>query len=389
MKAPATPLGAFLELRRDVIKVDSNSEYEMAGVRSFGAGLFIREPLDGSTTSYRSLNRLAADTVVLSRLFGWEGALSLVPADFEGRHVSTEFPTFEIDSSVADPLFVRYLCTWPGLWERLATVARGVGVRRKRVHVEDFLNVEVPLPQLAAQHAIGTHLDAIAEHSAAALASVGAASNLYGSLVESLVHRPDLSEREKEQHGWRRRALHELVAHVDRREQVLDDAHYRVTGVYSFGRGLIDRGEIQGADTSYGHLTPLKLNDLVMSRLNGWEGALAIVDGHFAGSYVSNEYPVFEVDRDQVDLGFLSALVATPVFWKQLDDETRGSMVRRRRVHPRALLKIELWVPPRDYQAEISDQLVALRRMAQDEARREILEALVPSAVNDTFAALA
>ena len=383
-----TRVGDIVTLQRRQVMVDPGGRYEEIGVRSFGRGIFHKDPVLGVELGKKRVFEIHPGDLVISNVFAWEGAIAVAGRRESGRIGSHRFMTFQVDASRATASYLRYyFLSEPGL-ELIRAASPGSAGRNRTLGIKAFESIEIPLPGIEEQGAIADRLKAIQEKSAAVLAELETAAGLHRKIVESLVHRPDLSEREKEQRGWRRRALHEFVTHVDRREEVLDNANYRVTGVYSFGRGLIDRGEIQGSDTSYGHLTPLEPNDLVLSRLNGWEGALAIVDGRFAGSYVSNEYPVFEVDQDEVDLGFLSALVATPVFWKQLDDETRGSMVRRRRVHPRALLKIDLWVPPKEYQAEISEQVVALRRTGQDEARREILQALVPSAVNATFAAI-
>ncbi|MDP8931333.1 MAG: hypothetical protein M3O70_22875, partial [Actinomycetota bacterium] len=156
-------------------------------------------------------------------------------------------------------------------------------------------------------------------------------------------------------------------------------------GIYSFGKGLIDRDPIRGSDTSYKRMTPLKVGDLVMSKLNGWEGALAVVDEPFDGYYVSNEYPVFEVDTERITTSFLAALVATPSFWQALDDATRGSMVRRRRVHPSGLLKTVIWLPPLAYQDQIGEHLEVLREVGGEERRTELLEAVMPSLLNATF----
>jgi type I restriction enzyme S subunit len=385
-----TPMGDILELVREPVDIDPARPYRKIGIRSFGKGIFHYDPMPGDQLGKLRFFRLRANELVLSNIKAWEGAIAVSGESDEGLVASNRFLTYR--PRTAHSVDVRYLKYFllsdPGS-ELIQRASPGSADRNRTLGIKAFEAIEIPLPPIEEQCAIATRLESIQVKSKAALAELNTAADLYSKLVSSLIHRPDLSEIEKNRRGWRRRVLREFVAHVDRREQIHDDDAYRVTGIYSFGKGLIDRGHIRGGDTSYQHLTPLRLNDLVMSRLNGWEGALAIVDERFAGSYVSNEYPTFEVDQQEMDLGFLSALVATPVFWKQLDDETRGSMVRRRRVHPRALLAIELWLPPTQYQAEISEQLIALRRLAQDETRREMLEALGPSAINATFAALA
>jgi type I restriction enzyme, S subunit len=96
-------LGDFLKLTRDEVVLQDDGTYDTAGVLSFGRGLFRRPPVRGSETSYSSYFRLNKDQFVYSRLFAWEGALAVVPPEFDGLFVSAEFPTFAIQSERAIP----------------------------------------------------------------------------------------------------------------------------------------------------------------------------------------------------------------------------------------------------------------------------------------------
>lgn len=80
MKAwPKVALGELLRQRDDPVKVVGDARYPIAGVYGFGRGLFAREPILGSQTSYTELNRLRAGTFVISRVKAWEGAVGVVP----------------------------------------------------------------------------------------------------------------------------------------------------------------------------------------------------------------------------------------------------------------------------------------------------------------------
>ncbi|MFZ4398124.1 MAG: hypothetical protein ACOYOU_21125, partial [Kiritimatiellia bacterium] len=90
------------KLDLDKVPVDSSQTYPMVGVYSFGRGLFHREPVEGGQTSYKVFYRLKAEHVVMSQLFGWEGAVALSSEDFAGHYVSPQFPTFSCDFSKLD-----------------------------------------------------------------------------------------------------------------------------------------------------------------------------------------------------------------------------------------------------------------------------------------------
>src|SRR5438445_8524886 len=76
------------------VRVDAAISYPMVGVLSFGRGLFDREPIENGKTSYRLFYRLKVEHIVMSQLFGWEGALALSSEKFAGKFLSPQFPTF-------------------------------------------------------------------------------------------------------------------------------------------------------------------------------------------------------------------------------------------------------------------------------------------------------
>ncbi len=161
---PLRPLGDVLTLDLDQVPVEPSCSYDIAGVYSFGRGLFARGPLPGSDTSYHVLNRLHAGALVLSRLKAFEGAVAVVPESLDGHFLSQEFPTFSSVSDEVDPTYLGYLCRWPTFWEALAGTSKGVGARRERVHAEALLAMEVPLPDLNEQHRVAQRIAALLQN---------------------------------------------------------------------------------------------------------------------------------------------------------------------------------------------------------------------------------
>ena len=88
MPLPERPLGDVLQLAPAEVPVEADGTYPIAGVYSFGRGLFQRGPISGSETSYARLNRLAPGRLVMSRLKAFEGALTVIPAEFDGWFLS-------------------------------------------------------------------------------------------------------------------------------------------------------------------------------------------------------------------------------------------------------------------------------------------------------------
>lgn len=146
------------------------------------------------------------------------------------------------------------------------------------------------------------------------------------------------------------------ILKIDRDEVVIDPGcAYRTAGIYSFGRGVFERETIRGADTSYRSLFRLHEGQVILSKLNGWEGAVDVVTAEIDGCHVSNEYPTFSLDEQRADPGFLRWITRWPAFWDRL--VPRGSMVRRKRVQPDQFLKVSIPLPPIDEQRRIAHRL--------------------------------
>lgn len=85
MRDKSVPLSEVLQLDINAVDIDANTTYEMSGVYGFGRGLFHREPLRGSETTYKRFHHLSVGQVVLSQLKGWEGAIAVVDPENSGR----------------------------------------------------------------------------------------------------------------------------------------------------------------------------------------------------------------------------------------------------------------------------------------------------------------
>ncbi|MFJ7275407.1 hypothetical protein [Kitasatospora sp. NPDC098663] len=147
------PLARFLTLNVETVDVDPEQTYPTVGVLNRGRGLLYRDPVAGSSTSYKKLNRIGPRALVYSRLKAFEGAITVTPDDLPESFASQEFPTFAF-SSDADPDFFRILATTQRMWNALQGASKGMGGRRERVKPADFLNISMDIPPLPVQERI-------------------------------------------------------------------------------------------------------------------------------------------------------------------------------------------------------------------------------------------
>lgn len=178
-----------------------------------------------------------------------------------------------------------------------------------------------------------------------------------------------------------------LALSLDQTEVVATDA-YSIAGVYGFGRGLFERSEIAGSETSYKKLNRLHEGQLVVSRLKAFEGALAVVPQQLDGWFLSPEFPTFKCIEGELDPGYLAHICRWSDFWSILASNSKGIGARRERVHVEDLLQIQLRVPAIGEQRRQADYLDAVASWADMAAKpigrqdADSLVALLPGLVD-------
>jgi type I restriction enzyme S subunit len=160
-----------------------------------------------------------------------------------------------------------------------------------------------------------------------------------------------------------------------------NDQMYATVGIYSYGRGLFERPSVAGRDTSYSTYYKLHCGQFVYSKLFAWEGALAVVDEHFAGMFVSQEFPTFTVNAKLATPKYLALLCSWPETWARVRMGETGMGGRRKRVHPDRLLEVVLPFPSLVKQRRIIDLVAAADRVANctrtlASTSRQVLSAL-------------
>ncbi|MEH1014631.1 restriction endonuclease subunit S [Micromonospora sp. CPCC 206060] len=180
------PLARFLSLNLESVDVDPGQMYPTVGVLNRGRGLLYRDPVAGSSTSYKQLNRIGPGVLVYSRLKAFEGAVTVTPDDLPESFASQEFPTFTFASD-ADPSFFRILTTTQGMWDALQGASKGMGGRRERVKPADFLSIVVDIPPLPTQKRIVEIVEAVDDQITTLDVEANALTRVHHATRESLL----------------------------------------------------------------------------------------------------------------------------------------------------------------------------------------------------------
>lgn len=383
MTAVRVRVGDVLKLERRPVVVEPATEYTTIGVRSFGKGILHYEPTTGDRVGKLRFFAVEPQRLVVSNIKGWEGAVA-VSSDADSHCIaSNRFLTYAPIDERIDIRWAKWFFLTEHGNELLQRASPGSADRNRTLAIDRFEALEIPLPPIDEQRSVRRRLDGVEAAAADLRQHTARANELNAALGVSLALRPDMDDEGKRRAGWTHSPLSDVLRPSQRSVGIEPTSTYLIAGIYSFGRGLIDRGPITGAETSYASLTRLAAGDIVVSKLNGWEGAVAVVEDAFDGHHVSSEYPTFTPDPDRLLPSYFTGVAQARSFWADLNASARGSMVRRRRTNPAEFLATKVWLPPMEQQAEIAITLEQASEAAT--ARRAVTEridALLPAARN-------
>jgi type I restriction enzyme, S subunit len=148
-------IGDLVKQVTERVKVAPDSEYRMAGVKWYGEGIFHRETVRGGEMSASQVTPLVPGALIYNRLFAWKESFAVVPPEFDGYYVSSEFPQFIPDTERISAEYLYLFCTREATTRAVNAASTGSSaVSRNRFKEEQFLGFEIPLPPLAEQRAI-------------------------------------------------------------------------------------------------------------------------------------------------------------------------------------------------------------------------------------------
>lgn len=104
---------------------------------------------------------------------------------------------------------------------------------------------------------------------------------------------------------WTSVKIAEVAQKIDRSEKVQPDKKYTLLGMRSKIGGPFAREAKAGAEISAQSLNRVAVGDFIYSRLFAWQGSFGMVPEELDGCYVSNEFPLFEIDISKIEIKFL------------------------------------------------------------------------------------
>lgn len=213
----------------------------------------------------------------------------------------------------------------------------------------DIASMSITLPPIQVQERIVEVIDAVDSQISALDAEADALTRVYLAATSLLwlTYRGDEAES---------RPLGDVMYLDIIRTPMEVGTTYHLAGVLNAGKGLIDKGAFDGADTKYTAMNVLRENQVVMRKLTAWEGPITVVPAEFSGFVASNEFPTFTL-ADDIAPGWMKHVCRTPRLWAEMQSRVVGTVQRRKRLNPDQLLSVVLPVPSRTEQEQASEAL--------------------------------
>jgi type I restriction enzyme, S subunit len=170
--------------------------------------------------------------------------------------------------------------------------------------------------------------------------------------------------------GWITARFDSILDRVERKFIIDDAAEYSRVGVRWYGNGGFVRDRVLGADIARKQQWILRSGDVVYNKLFAWKGAFAVADDSVDGHIVSDKFPTYTLDTDQVDPRYLAYYFRTHPLAFQAERLSKGAAaISKLTLNPPQFWDLTIPLPsPPEQQAVV--EMLDDAEAKLDEARR-------------------
>lgn len=376
------PMREIAPLVRRPVETVPDQFYPEVGIRSFGRGVFHKEPKTGLELGEKRLFEWRAGDLLFNIVFAWEGAVAVASKEEDGKVGSHRFLTCVVDPKLADARYLFWWFTHDKGREKLLRASPGGAGRNRTLGIEKLSAIEVPLPPLDEQRSIALRLDTVAALVAERRRAIETAEQETQALL--------LKAFKRAMDGAPMRPLSEVAPLVRRQVTIEANREYTEIGVRSFYNGIFHRRTMSGSEFSWQDLFKIREGDLVFSNLMAWEKGIAVAAPHDDGTVGNHRMLTCEVDPDLATPGFLMAYFRTFEGFSSVVGNSPGTIARNKTLSSKKLPTIQVPVPSLETQRWF-DHIEARTREARAirASTAQDIDALIPAMLHEFFSAKA
>lgn len=177
--------------------------------------------------------------------------------------------------------------------------------------------------------------------------------------------------------NWPLVKLGDVIQRCEETVTIDPELSYREITVKLWGKGVVLRGVVTGAEIAASRRFVARSGQLILSRIDARNGAIGIVPPDLDGAVVTNDFPLFVANTARLNLAFLGWLSRTKAFVDLCLRASEGT-TNRVRLQEKRFLELKIRLPPIEDQERIVrsidhlaaqvDEARTLRQQSLDEA---------------------
>lgn len=164
--------------------------------------------------------------------------------------------------------------------------------------------------------------------------------------------------------------LSDVLTQSDEKIIVQDNEEYDRITVRLGGRGITLRDHVKGSLIGTKKQSVVHTGQLVVSKIDGRSGAMAIVPGGFDGAIVTPDFPVFDINTNRVLPDYLLLTICHPAMLQSITATSSGS-TGRRRLSVERFLNMQIALPSVSEQEMLMSNIRRIRE-EQEELKRQM-----------------
>jgi type I restriction enzyme S subunit len=370
-------LGDLLTRSGEAAQPAADAEYKEITIRLWGKGVLERGRISGAAVNGR---RFIArrNQFIASRIDARNGAMGIVPESLDGALVTNDFPLFEVNQEHILPQYMGWLCRTPAFVDLCARASEGT-TNRVRLKEDEFLRLEIQIPDTREQQRIVIRIDTVQQQ-------LQAADKLRSSIDRDIASL--LGVRFQETLAQAKWLSMSEVAPIVRRDVIVDpQSRYAELGIRSFGKGTFHKPTLSGLELGDKRVYRIEPGDLLFSNVFAWEGAIAVTQPEDAGRVGSHRF-ISCVPHDGLTMAeYLRYYFLTDEGMTKIRDASPGGAGRNRTLGLSKLMDLNVPIPS----IEIRKAFVNLLRLLNSSRlirSQELIEneSVVPALVNRLMA---
>ena len=151
---------------------------------------------------------------------------------------------------------------------------------------------------------------------------------------------------------WAKIPLSDVLKKSDRWIRIQPNETYKQITVRLWGKGVILRGQVTGAEIAASEMLQVQPNQFILSRIDARNGASGLIPEFLKGAVVTNDFPVYDIDTIRLHPAYLGWMSKTRDFVDFCRAASEGT-TNRVRLKEGRFLATAIKLPPLEEQRRI------------------------------------